>query len=440
MGTCAALVVSSLSSLGKNHEWSAINFPLIISAVGIFVSMGCTLIATELWPAREVNQIEPVLRFQLQLSTGVMVPCAFLVARLALPSTFVIGMPDGSDKTVEWWAMGLSVSFGLVAGYIVGHFTEVFTSHQYGGVREVANSCRTGAATNVIYGLALGYKSCIVPAVTLSLVAYGAISDNAGGIAEMAGMGEDVRHRTDALDAAGNTTAAIGKGFAIGSAALVSLALFGAFVARAGISVEDASILNPKVFPGLLLGAMLPYWFSAMTMKAVGQAALEMVEEVRRQFRTIPGIMQGTNRPDYDKCVSISTRASLVAMGGPGALVLLTPIVVGVLFGTQTLSGVLVGALVSGVQMATSAANTGGAWDNAKKYLEAGETDQAKDIGGKGTDAHTAAVIGDTVGDPLKDTSGPSLNILIKLMAVESLVLAPFFAAHTPDGLLFKHF
>merc|ERR1711959_720415 len=185
-----------------------------------------------------------------------------------------------------------------------------------------------------------------------------------------------------------------------------------------GISVEDASILNPKVFPGLLLGAMLPYWFSAMTMGAVGQAALEMVEEVRRQFRTIPGIMGGTNRPDYDKCVSISTRASLVAMGGPGALVLLTPIVVGVLFGTQTLSGVLVGALVSGVQMATSAANTGG----------------------KGTDAHTAAVIGDTVGDPLKDTSGPSLNILIKLMAVESLVLAPFFAAHTPNGLLFKHF
>ena len=210
-------------------------------------------------------------------------------------------------------------------------------------------------------------------------------------------------------------------------------------MARAGISVEDASILNAKVFPGLLLGAMLPYWFSAMTMKAVGQAALEMVEEVRRQFRTIPGIMQGTNKPDYDKCVSISTRASLVAMGGPGALVLLTPIVVGVLFGTQTLCGVLVGALVSGVQMATSAANTGGAWDNAKKYLEAGETDQAKDIGGKGTDAHTAAVIGDTVGDPLKDTSGPSLNILIKLMAVESLVLAPFFAAHTPNGLLFKH-
>merc|ERR1719355_313388 len=174
-------------------------------------------------------------------------------------------------------------------------------------------------------------------------------------------MGEDVRQRTDALDAAGNTTAAIGKGFAIGSAALVSLALFGAFVARAGISVEDASILNAKVFPGLLLGAMLPYWFSAMTMKAVGRAALEMVEEVRRQFRTIPGIMQGTEKPDYDRCVSISTRASLVAMGGPGALVLLTPILV----------GVLVGTLVSGVQMATSAANTGGAWDNAKKYLEA---------------------------------------------------------------------
>jgi inorganic pyrophosphatase len=256
----------------------------------------------------------------------------------------------------------------------------------------------------------------------------------------MAAMGEDIRERTDALDAAGNTTAAIGKGFAIGSAALVSLALFGAYVTQAGITVKDSSILDPEIFAGLLVGAMLPYWFSSMTMKSVGKAALAMVEEVRRQFNEIPGLMEGTARPDYRTCVEISTSASLSEMIPPGALVMLTPVVVGILFGTRTLAGVLAGALVSGVQMAVSMSNTGGAWDNAKKYVEAGATEHARELGGKGSDAHKAAVVGDTVGDPLKDTSGPSINILIKLMAVESLVFAPFFKAHTPNGLIFQMF
>ncbi len=251
----------------------------------------------------------------------------------------------------------------------------------------------------------------------------------------MAAMGEDIRERTDALDAAGNTTAAIGKGFAIGSAALVSLALFGAYITRAGITVAD--ILDPEVFSGLLVGAMLPYWFSAMTMKSVGKAALAMVEEVRHQFNTINGIMEGTARPDYKRCVQISTEASLKEMFAPGALVMGTPLVVGCLFGVRTLAGVLAGALVSGVQMAVSMSNTGGAWDNAKKYVEAGASEHARSLGGKGSDCHKAAVIGDTVGDPLKDTSGPSLNILIKLMAVESLVFAPFFLVCWSMVLLF---
>jgi inorganic pyrophosphatase len=329
----------------------------------------------------------------------------------------------------------------------------------------VADSCRTGAATNVIFGLALGYKSVIVPvfaiavsiyvsftlasiygiaiaalgmlstvATGLAIDAYGPISDNAGGIAEMAGMSRRIRQRTDALDAAGNTTAAIGKGFAIGSAALVSLALFGAFVSRAGVTVIN--VLSPKVFAGMLVGAMLPYWFSAMTMKSVGSAALKMVEEVRRQFSTIPGLMEGRATPDYASCVRISTDASLREMMPPGALVLLAPLVTGTLFGVHTLAGLLAGALVSGVQVAISASNSGGAWDNAKKYIEAGASEHAKSLGPKGSEAHKAAVIGDTIGDPLKDTSGPSLNILIKLMAVESLVFAPFFAAH--GGLIFN--
>ncbi|KAK4719270.1 hypothetical protein R3W88_017608 [Solanum pinnatisectum] len=403
---------------------------------------------------------------QLIISTALMTVGIAIVTWTCLPSSFTI-FNFGTQKVVKNWQLFLCVAIGLWAGLIIGFVTEYYTSNAYSPVQDVADSCRTGAATNVIFGLALGYKSVIIPifaiaiaifvsftfaamygiavaalgmlntiATGLAIDAYGPICDNAGGIAEMAEMSHRIRERTDALDAAGNTTAAIGKGFAIGSAALVSLALFGAFVSRASISTVD--VLTPEVFIGLIVGAMLPYWFSAMTMKSVGSAALKMVEEVRRQFNTIPGLMEGLARPDYATCVKISTDASIKEMIPPGALVMLTPLIVGIFFGVETLSGVLAGALVSGVQIAISASNTGGAWDNAKKYIEAGALEHARTLGPKGSEPHKAAVIGDTIGDPLKDTSGLSLNILIKLMAVESLVFAPFFATH--GGILFKIF
>ncbi|CAM0913059.1 unnamed protein product [Alopecurus aequalis] len=463
--SCAALVVASISSFGINHDFTAMCFPLLVSSVGIIVCLLTTLFATDFFEIKAAAEIEPALKKQLIISTAFMTVGVAIISWLALPAKFTI-FNFGAQKEVANWGLFFCVAIGLWAGLIIGFVTEYYTSNAYSPVQDVADSCRTGAATNVIFGLALGYKSVIIPifaiavsiyvsftiaamygiamaalgmlstmATGLAIDAYGPISDNAGGIAEMAGMSHRIRERTDALDAAGNTTAAIGKGFAIGSAALVSLALFGAFVSRAGVQVVD--VLSPKVFIGLIVGAMLPYWFSAMTMKSVGSAALKMVEEVRRQFNTIPGLMEGTAKPDYATCVKISTDASIKEMMPPGALVMLTPLIVGTFFGVETLSGVLAGALVSGVQIAISASNTGGAWDNAKKYIEAGNSEHARSLGPKGSDCHKAAVIGDTIGDPLKDTSGPSLNILIKLMAVESLVFAPFFATY--GGILFKY-
>ncbi|KAL2629618.1 hypothetical protein R1flu_014304 [Riccia fluitans] len=463
--TCAALVISSLSSFGTERSFVAMSYPLLVSAVGIIVCLITTLFATDFFVIKNVKQIEPSLKRQLLISTVLMTIAVGIVSKLALPDTFLINVIGKDWLHAKWWHVFLCVAAGLWAGLIIGYVTEYFTSNTYSPVKEVANSCTTGAATNIIFGLALGYKSVIIPVFAISVAiyigfsfaamygiavaalgmlgtlstglaidAYGPISDNAGGIAEMAGMRHSVRERTDALDAAGNTTAAIGKGFAIGSAALVSLALFGAYVSRAGISIVN--VIEAQTFVGLLVGAMLPYWFSAMTMKSVGKAALAMVEEVRNQFNNNPGIMDYSVKPDYKRCVAISTDASLKEMIPPGALVMLSPIIVGTLFGVNTLAGLLAGALVSGVQIAISASNTGGAWDNAKKYIEAGASPEAQALGPKGSDAHKAAVIGDTVGDPLKDTSGPSLNILIKLMAVESLVFAPFFAAH--GGILLK--
>ncbi|CAN6459500.1 unnamed protein product [Victoria cruziana] len=396
--TCAALVVGSISSFGIYHQFTPMCFPLLVSSGGIIVCLITTLFATDFFEIKAVKQIEPALKKQLIISTVLMTAGVAIICWLALPPTFTI-FNFGDQKTVKNWQLFFCVAVGLWAGLIIGFVTEFFTSNAYGPVQDVADACRTGAATNVIFGLALGYKSVIIPifaiavsiyvsfslaamygiamsalgmlstiATGLAIDAYGPVSDNAGGIAEMAGMSHRIRERTDALDAAGNTTAAIGKGFAIGSAALVSLALFGAFVSRAGIALVD--VLSPKVFIGLIVGAMLPYWFSAMTMKSVGSAALKMVEEVRRQFNTIPGLMEGVAKPDYANCVKISTDASIREMIPPGALVMLTPLIAGTFFGVQTLSGVLAGALVSGVQIAISASNTGGAWDNAKKYIE----------------------------------------------------------------------
>merc|ERR1711988_715904 len=370
--------------------------------------------------------------------------------------------------------------------------------HSYTPVRDVAQSCLTGgAATNIIYGLALGFQSCIIPvallsidvyvsfkladmygvalaalgmlsnlATCLSIDVYGPVCDNAGGIAEMSELHENVREVTDALDAAGNTTAAIGKGFAIGSACLVGLALFGAFMTRAGLKTAEVSILSPIIFACLLFGAMIPYWFSAMTMKSVGLAANEMVVEVARQFREIPGLLAGDRdkdgnligKPDHARCIKISTDASLREMIWPAVLVMSTPLLCGFLFGSAAVAGLLAGAIVSAVQMAISQSNTGGAWDNAKKFVEKGEIKvnygkpdaakmyadevdkegKKKNLHGKGSDCHKAAVVGDTVGDPLKDTSGPALNIVMKLMAILSLVFADSFKSINDGHGAFK--
>jgi K(+)-stimulated pyrophosphate-energized sodium pump len=279
-----------------------------------------------------------------------------------------------------------------------------------------------------MYGVAiasLGMLGTLV--VALMIDAYGPVADNAGGIAEMVGLDPEVRRRTDVLDSAGNTTAAIGKGFAIGAAILTSLALFAAFITISEkLSGEPItmSLLEPMVFTSVFIGAVLPFLFTAMTMKSVGKAAFAMIEEVRHQFKTIPGIMEGTGKPDYAKCVAISTQAALREMIAPGILIMGTPLIVGFLFGVEAVAGVLAGSLVCGGVLAISSSNSGGAWDNAKKYIEAGN------LGGKGSEEHKAAVVGDTVGDPLKDTSGPSLNILIKLSAILSLVFAPFFVQY----------
>lgn len=462
--SCAAMVISSQSK-DLFPYWTSMCFPLVLTAVGVFVCLATSFVATHLIRVKSERDVEPSLKRQLLVSTVLMTPVVIALSYTFFPPSFQIGV--GNElKTVQNWMIAVCVCSGLYSGLIIGYITEYYTSHSYSPVREVAGACSTGAATNIIYGLALGYKSVIIPtfclaaciftsyslagmygiavaalgilstlATGLTIDAYGPICDNAGGLAEMSGMPHAVRDITDALDAAGNTTAAIGKGFAIGSAALVSLALFGAYVTTVGLTTVN--ILNPYIFAGLLVGAMLPYWFSAMTMKSVGIAALAMVEEVRRQFATVPldetGAKDFTNfRADYANCVAISTKSSLRMMVAPGALVMLTPLITGYLFGVQALAGVLAGSLVSGVQMAISAANTGGAWDNAKKYIES----EAFEGQGKGSDMHKAAVVGDTVGDPLKDTSGPSLNILIKLTAIISLVFAPSFTALGGNGLI----
>jgi len=420
-------------------------FPLLVSSCGVVAGLISILITRFAFPVTEIVQIERTLKILLLVSTVLMTPVVIGLALACYPTdgTFVI-VDAGISYTVDWWKAAVAVILGLWGGLIIGVVTEYYTSHSYRPVREIAETQRVSAATGIIFGLSLGYFSNAIPVivtaacalvahnfcgmygvalaalgmlatltVTLTVDAYGPISDNAGGIAEMAEVGAATREKTDALDAAGNTTAAIGKGFAIGSAALVSIALFGAFCVRAGI--ERLDLLDAWAFTGLLIGALMPYIFSGMTMRSVGIAAQDMVTECMRQF---PGIISGAHAPDYTRCVSIATRASIKEMILPGCLVILTPIVFGLGLGKNCTAGILLGALSSGIQLAISMSNTGGAWDNAKKYIEAGGLPGHA----KGSAAHKNAVTGDTVGDPLKDTSGPALNILIKLSAIVSVM------------------
>ncbi|RGS80458.1 sodium-translocating pyrophosphatase [Coprococcus sp. AF21-14LB] len=425
-------IVSAVTLGVLSYKAEGAFFPLMLAAIGVLASIiGCFFVRGD-----EKKNPHSALKMGTYVS-GIIVIIASLVMSKLFFGNFNAAM---------------AIIAGLIVGILIGFITEVYTSDEYRFVKRIAEQSQTGPATTIISGISVGMQSTCAPilfigvgifiayqcfgvygialaavgmlsttGITVAVDAYGPIADNAGGIAEMSGLDHSVRQITDKLDAVGNTTAAMGKGFAIGSAALTALSLFVSYASTVGL--KNIDILNARVIIGLFVGGMLPFLFSAWTMDSVSKAAYSMIEEVRRQFRTIPGIMEGKGKPDYTACVDISTKAALREMIKPGVIAVVVPILTGIVLGADALGGLLAGALVTGVLLAIFLSNSGGAWDNAKKYIEAGN------YGGKGSEVHKAGVVGDTVGDPFKDTSGPSINILIKLMTIISLVFAPLFVA-----------